>query len=263
MDLLNVSVFLVALCFGLAQYFFERHETPVTSGVSRWWTNGLLYFTDIAVVTIFAAAIAWLVQADNTKSLALLPVRDFSVPMQMAALLLVHGFVQYWVHRAGHQIPLLWSWHRIHHTDKELDATTGLRHHPFESILDYIAFLLPTLLLSPSPAAILSYFILTIAFAMFAHFPTHWLSAPIDQALSLIIVTPRLHQLHHSTWHKETDTNYGNVLVIWDRMFGTYHAVPDKLRADFALGLDEFPRIKAEDPFHLLISPFSGPEKQI
>jgi sterol desaturase/sphingolipid hydroxylase (fatty acid hydroxylase superfamily) len=260
MDTLHVALFVVALGFGLAQHLLDDDHAPITAGVPRWWTNGVLFAADTAIVTLFAAAIVWLTSADATAGVSLLAIGSWPVPAQIGLFLIVHSFMQYWIHRAGHRVPLLWSWHRIHHSDPALDATTGLRHHPFESVLDYVAFLLPTALLAPSAAAALGYFLLHIVFAMFTHFPPAFVPKRIDRALSLVINTPSLHQLHHSSWQKETDTNYGNVLMIWDRLFGTYLAAPETQRPGFALGLKEFPRQKAQDPFLLIVSPFMRPD---
>jgi sterol desaturase/sphingolipid hydroxylase (fatty acid hydroxylase superfamily) len=256
MDTLNAAVFVVAVCFGLAQHMFEDDHAPLSEGLPRWWTNGVLFAADTAIVSLFAAAIAWLTWVDSTTSTTHGPMGSLPVLAQMGVLLIGHGFVQYWLHRAGHRVPLLWTWHRIHHSDTRLDATTGLRHHPIESVLEYIAFLSLTVALAPTAAGVLGYFILNIAFAMFTHSPPAWLPARLDRALASMIMTPRLHQLHHSRWRKETDTNYGNILVVWDRLFGTYLAAPDSVRPGFALGLDEFPQKTAQDPFLQMASPF-------
>jgi sterol desaturase/sphingolipid hydroxylase (fatty acid hydroxylase superfamily) len=263
MDTLNIIVFVVALAFGLAQHLLDRDPAPLaTNNAPRWWTNGLLFVADTACVTVFAAALTWLTTLNASSTVAPFPITALPVLVQVGLMLAMHSFVQYWVHRGGHKIPLLWGWHRIHHTDQHLDATTGLRHHPFESMLDYVAFLLPTLLLAPSAAGVLGYFVLTIAFAMFTHFPPSWLPAWLDRAMAYVFMTPRLHQLHHSTWQPETDTNYGNVLNIWDRLFGTFLAAPEMLRQGFALGLEEFPKAKAQDPFLLLASPFLAADQR-
>jgi sterol desaturase/sphingolipid hydroxylase (fatty acid hydroxylase superfamily) len=256
MDWLNISVFVVALCFGLGQHVLDHDRAPIANSAPRWWTNGVLFATDTACVTIFAATLAWLTRIDPEAVLSPFALRDMPVLAQAALLLLIHSLVQYWVHRASHELPLLWRLHRVHHTDLQLDATTGLRHHPFESMLDYLGFLLVTLLLAPEAAAVLGYFLVSIAFALFTHFPVHWLPVQLDNALSTVIMTPRLHRLHHSAWHKETDTNYGNVLTFWDRLFGTYLPAPATDRAGFAIGLAEFPAHKAQDPFVMMASPF-------
>lgn len=260
MDTIHIAVFVVALCFGLAQHLLDHDRAPVTAGAQRWWTNGVLFTADIALVSVFAAAITWLTRVDTSTLIAPAPIGGLPVLSQMGALLIVSGFVQYWVHRASHQVPLLWGWHRIHHADTRLDATTGLRHHPFESMLDYGSFLVVTLALAPSAAGVLGYFILTVAFAMFTHFPPAWLPERLDRALSWLIVTPRLHQLHHSNWQRETDTNFGTLLIIWDRLFGTFLAAPSTPRTGFTLGLEEFPERKSQDPFLQLASPFMAPD---
>ncbi len=257
MEMIHLAVFAIALGFGLAQHLLEDDRQPIAStGVPRWWSNSVLFAAETATVTLFAAAVTWLTRMDAPALIAPAPIASLPVAAQMAILLALHSLVQYWVHRSGHKVPFLWNWHRIHHTDTRLDATTGLRHHPFESLLDYAAFLMPTLLLGPSAGGVLAYFILTIGFAMFTHFPPAWLPARLDHALSHVIMTPRLHQLHHSTHQPETDTNYGNVLVIWDRLFGTYLPARATPRPGFRLGLDEVPAPRAQDPFLMLAAPF-------
>jgi sterol desaturase/sphingolipid hydroxylase (fatty acid hydroxylase superfamily) len=260
MDTLHIALFVVALGFGIAQHLLDDDNAPITAGVPRWWANGLLFAAETASVTLFAAAIVWLTSANATPAISPFAIGGWPVLTQIGLFLFVHSFMQYWIHRAGHRVPLLWSWHRIHHSDPALDATTGFRHHPFESMMDYGAFLLPTLLLAPSAAAVLSYFLLHIFFAMFTHLPPKWVPQRIDRALSVAVNTPSLHQLHHSSLQIETDTNYGNVLMIWDRLFGTYLAAPSTPRPGFTLGLDEFPQQKAQDPFLLLASPFLSPD---
>jgi sterol desaturase/sphingolipid hydroxylase (fatty acid hydroxylase superfamily) len=260
MDLLNFAVFAVALTIGLLQHLLDRGNATTALAAQRWWANTVLFAAHTAAVTLFAAAIAWLTRADATPTQGVLSIGTLPIAVQIPLFLLAQSFVQYWLHRAGHQMAVLWSLHRIHHTDTTLDATTGLRHHPFESMVDYIPALGLTLILTPSAAGILGFFLLGFAFALFTHINPAWVPARLDRALSSVIMTPRLHQLHHSTWQPETDTNYGNILVIWDRIFGTYLPAPDTPRAGFALGLDTFPAQKAQDPFLLIASPFLGPD---
>jgi sterol desaturase/sphingolipid hydroxylase (fatty acid hydroxylase superfamily) len=256
MDLFNIAVFAVALTIGLLQHAFDMDHGPAPQAAQRWWTNGVLFVAHTAAVTVFAAAVTWLTRADLTAAPGILGTGALPVPAQIMLLLLAQSFVQYWLHRFGHQWPVLWRLHRIHHTDTTLDATTGLRQHPFESVVDYIPFLGLALVLSPSAAAVLGFFLLTFVFAIFTHITPALVPERLDRALSAIIMTPRLHQLHHSTWQPETDTNFGNVLVIWDRLFGTFLAAKQTPRAGFATGLDEVPAPQARDPFLLLALPF-------
>ncbi|MFM2390644.1 MAG: hypothetical protein RLZZ437_2199, partial [Pseudomonadota bacterium] len=205
---------------------------------------------------IFAGATGWALHMDEASRQGVLAISALPVVLQVGCLLLLHSLMQYWLHRAGHQWAVLWRLHRIHHTDTMLDATTGLRHHPLESVVEYIPLLCLILILTPSAAGVLGFLALNIAFALFTHMNPACLPARLDRALAHFIMTPRLHRLHHSTWQPETDTNYGNILVIWDRLFGTFLAAPDNVRAGFLLGLDSFPAQQAQDPFALIASAF-------
>jgi sterol desaturase/sphingolipid hydroxylase (fatty acid hydroxylase superfamily) len=185
-----------------------------------------------------------------------LHIGEAAVIVQMAALLAMHSFLQYWVHRAGHQIPILWALHRIHHSDTTLDATTALRHHPLESIIDYAAIAVPILVFAPSAQGLLAYMLFLIGFSFFVHMDPALLPERLDRALARVVMTPRLHRLHHSTYQPETDTNYTNVLVIWDRLFGTFLAPTPHPRAGFRLGLDAVSPKAARDPFLQMAEPF-------
>jgi sterol desaturase/sphingolipid hydroxylase (fatty acid hydroxylase superfamily) len=253
MDLIHLAILATALAFGLIQHLLARDGR---NPARRWWTNALLYATDIAVITLFAASVAWLTRPGAAALLPAVAITALPVLAQMAILLILHGVLQYGLHRCSHQIPRLWSWHRVHHSDPQLDATTGLRHHPFESLLDYLAFLLPVALIAPSAAGWLGYFLLNIAFALLTHMPPDLLPRKLERVLSRVVMTPGLHHLHHSDWQPETDSNYGTILVIWDQLFGTYRPLPATPRPGFALGLVEVPAPQAQDPFLMLAAPF-------
>jgi sterol desaturase/sphingolipid hydroxylase (fatty acid hydroxylase superfamily) len=254
MDILNFGIFGAALILGITQHLFDR--TSVNMALRRWWTNGLLFAVDTASVSLFAMAVGWIARSGAPPFVAITSTANLPYIAQLGILLLCHSFLQYWTHRLGHFVPLLWSWHRVHHTDTALDATTGLRHHPFEGLLNYPIFFLPLIILSPSASVMLAYILVSTFFALFTHMSPDWLPPRIDNILAKIVMTPRLHQLHHSTWQPETDTNYGNVLVIWDQLFGTYRRALPTPRHGFALGLEEVPAHKAQDPLLMIVSPF-------
>lgn len=261
MDVLNIAVFIVALCMGLAQHLLDRggHVAMPDAG-KRWWTNGVLYTADVASLTLYAAAISWLTRPGAAQGA--LGIGAQSITQQIAVLLVVQSLMSYWLHRWGHSLPAFWRLHRVHHADTTLDATTGLRTHPLEGVVVYTPILILTLFLTPSAEAVLGTFVISFGFNMFTHIDPGWVPARLDRALSHVIMTPRLHQLHHSTWQPETDTNFGNILVIWDKMFGTFLPAPHTPRAGFAVGLNEFPVQAAQDPFLQLASPFLAADQR-
>jgi sterol desaturase/sphingolipid hydroxylase (fatty acid hydroxylase superfamily) len=253
---LNAAVFFAALIAGLLQQWLVRdHDLKGASAVQRWWTNGVLYAACTATVTLAAAALAWLTSSAAHGPAGPVSIGQLPLAAQIALLLIVHSFVQYWQHRAMHQVPALWALHRVHHADTTLDATSGLRHHPVEAIISYLVLIGTAALLRPSAEGVLGYILLSMAFAMFTHMSPGLLPALMDRALSRLLVTPRLHQLHHSNRQPETDSNYGEVLIVWDRLFATCLDTPVVPRAGFAVGLEEFPPALAQDPIRQLASP--------
>lgn len=136
-------------------------------------------------------------------------------------------FVFYWTHRLFHAVKPLWRMHRIHHADRALDLSTALRHHPLETLLTAPLHYGVVLALGlPVWAALLTDFIL-FAGSLFKHLDIA-LPRPVDRALGWIFATPQLHRYHHSERVAETDSNFGNTLIVWDRLFGTFHpATPE------------------------------------
>jgi sterol desaturase/sphingolipid hydroxylase (fatty acid hydroxylase superfamily) len=156
-------------------------------------------------------------------------------------------------HITEHKIPFLWRFHVVHHADNNVDVTTGLRHHPIESVLRGIFFFLGIFVSgSPMYAVMIFQTILVLATA-FTHANINmplWL----DKTLSYIFVSPNMHKVHHHWKQPFTDSNYGAVLSIWDRLFRTFKKLPPK---DIRYGLDRYyPNEKDEDFGHLMKSPF-------
>ncbi len=153
--------------------------------------------------------------------------------------LLILDFINYFRHMALHRIPLLWRFHRTHHTDLDVDFSTALRFHPFEMFITLaVTFTAIVIFGIPAYVMILSA-LLTISSGFFTH-GNIAIPETLERALRSIVVTPDMHRVHHSTDVRETDSNYGVVFPWWDRMFGTYVAQPRKGHDGMQLGLAEF-----------------------
>ncbi|CAN5161455.1 sterol desaturase family protein [soil metagenome] len=150
--------------------------------------------------------------------------------------LIVLDFAIYWQHRAFHAVPLLWRAHRVHHTDLGFDVSLGLRFHPLEILPSAFYKICVVVALGASPLAAGAYELVLLAMSLFTHadvaLPRRW-----DAALRWLIVTPDWHRVHHSIDRAETDSNYGNWLSVWDRVFGTYIAQPRDGHAGMRIGL--------------------------
>lgn len=160
-------------------------------------------------------------------------------------------------HRANHRFPFLWRFHKAHHSDVEMDATTSLRFHPGELIFSGLIKALWILIWGPTVVAWFLFEALVSLSAQFHHsnidFPDR-----VERLLSLCIVTPRYHAAHHAVDRHWGDANFSTILSIWDRLFGTYSRPADggaTTRAPNALGLPEG-REAAYSPLALLSEPF-------
>lgn len=172
----------------------------------------------------------------------------------IVTLVLLDGAI-YAQHVVFHKVPVLWRMHRVHHTDPAFDVTTALRFHPIEILLSLlIKAVLAIVLGAPGEAAIVFEVVLSAA-AIFSHANLR-LPQAIDGILRLIIVTPDMHRIHHSVIHRETDSNFGFNLSIWDRLFGTYRANPADGHTDMTIGLGGFPGDEALQLWDLLKQPF-------
>ena len=162
-------------------------------------------------------------------------------------------FSSWWVHWVMHRQPLLWRFHLIHHSDTKVDVTTGLRHHPGDSLLRGLFFILFIFISGAPMYAVMIYQTLVVAFTAFTHANIS-LPGIIDKWLSYVLVSPNMHKVHHHRLQPYTDTNYGAVLSIWDRLLGTFSQLPVQ---DIQYGIDRYyPAEKDEELGTLLKKPF-------
>jgi len=162
-------------------------------------------------------------------------------------------FAGWLAHITEHKVFFLWRFHVVHHADNNVDVTTGLRHHPIESVVRGIFFFMG-IFASGSPIyGVMIYQTLLILSAAFSHAN---ISLPkwLDNTLSYVFVSPNMHKVHHHWKQPYTDSNYGAVLSVWDRLFGTFKKLDSK---EIRYGLDRYyPNEKDEDFLTLLRKPF-------
>jgi sterol desaturase/sphingolipid hydroxylase (fatty acid hydroxylase superfamily) len=162
-------------------------------------------------------------------------------------------FSSWWVHWVMHRQPLLWRFHLIHHSDSKVDVTTGLRHHPGDSLLRGVFFILFIFISGAPMYAVMIYQTLVVAFTAFTHANIS-LPVAIDKWLSYLLISPNMHKVHHHRLQPYTDSNYGAIFSIWDRLLGTFSHLPMQ---DIRYGIDRYyPAEKDEDLGTLLKKPF-------
>jgi sterol desaturase/sphingolipid hydroxylase (fatty acid hydroxylase superfamily) len=136
-------------------------------------------------------------------------------------------------------VPALWRLHRMHHADLDFDVTTGLRFHPVEILLSMAIKLMVVVALGAPAVAVLVFEVLLNATSMFNHANLR-LPAWLDRTLRLVLVTPDMHRVHHSVVPRETNSNFGFNLALWDRLFGTYRAQPAAGHEAMTIGIEQF-----------------------
>ncbi len=228
------------LAGGLVFFWMIESIIPLfTFQYRRFKHAGLnLFFTATTIVINFVFAFAITLTADwaNRQHFGLLHLVNLPLWLFILLGLMILDLISaYWIHYIQHQVKWMWKFHLVHHTDTWVDTTTANRHHPGESVFR-AAFTLLAVFVSGSPAwLVLLYQTLSAALSQFNHanirFPK-WL----DTAIGWIIVSPDMHKVHHHYTQPLTDSNYGNIFSIWDRLFGTYIKVPDA--RDLKYGID-------------------------
>lgn len=177
---------------------------------------------------------------------------------ELGLALLVLDMAIYFQHRLFHIVPAFWRLHRVHHADTDFDVTTALRFHPLEIALSMLIKLAVIAALGASPLAVLTFEIVLNAAAMFNH-GNVTLPGWLERPLRLLIVTPDMHRIHHSTLLHEANSNYGFNLSCWDRLFASHTPAPSRPQATMPIGLNQLRSRREAWLDRLLIQPFTNP----
>ncbi|KAB7613293.1 sterol desaturase family protein [Amylibacter sp. SFDW26] len=207
---------------------------------ARWFTNISITVIDTLTVRLMAVLLPVLAVAAaadaSAKGWGILGAVNWPNWLEILIAILVLDFVIWAQHLITHKVPLLWRLHRVHHADVDIDVTTAIRFHPIEIAISMLIKIGAVYILGPTALAVILFEIILNGAAMFNHANIK-LPLTVDKYLRLILVTPDMHRVHHSVHRHEHDSNYGFSLSIWDRMFGTYIAQPEKSHDDMTIGL--------------------------
>jgi sterol desaturase/sphingolipid hydroxylase (fatty acid hydroxylase superfamily) len=178
------------------------------------------------------------------------------LPTILLTILIVDFFGGWLVHLIEHKIKFLWRFHVVHHADNNVDVTTGLRHHPVESVVRGLFFFIGIAVSGAPMYAVMIYQTVLVFLTAFEHANIR-LPRRIDAVLSYILVSPNMHKVHHHWKQPFTDSNYGAIFSIWDRLLGTFMRLDPK---EIRYGIDrDYPNEKDEDFIMLLKKPFQEP----
>lgn len=260
MDLLNqlLGIDPNYIVIGLIAFFFSLEQIMLTpfsfnNRVYHLFQNLLfqiiLVILNIFFVTFQVFSIEWL----NENSIGLLYLITLPVGVKLCISVALYDLTAYWIHRGTHKIPLLWRFHRVHHSDTTMDASTVFRFHPIELILVFgTGNIITAALFGTDVFSMALYYFLLYLFFFFEHANLNY-PKWLNSTLGLIFVMPDHHRVHHQQEQFYTDSNYADILIIWDRLFGTFKMMPlEKMK----YGLLEFDTEEKQSFLYLIKSPF-------
>ena len=238
--IIRLAVFAFVFVTMLLWELLAPRRALSVSRALRWTSNlGLLALNTIVLRLMFPAAAVGIGYSVGQRGWGLFNLVDLPFWFEVPAAVLLLDLAIYLQHRLVHQVPLLWRLHRVHHADLDFDLTTGSRFHTIEIIVSMLIKWLVILLLGPALIAVLVFEVLLNGMAIFNHANVS-LPRAIDRMVRYLLVTPDMHRVHHSTLVRETNSNYGFNLSIWDRVFKTYIDQPEKGHQEMTIGLAEF-----------------------
>lgn len=255
---------LILLVSGMLLLWIIEGAIPLLSLQYRKnkWRHASVNFSftiiHLIIHTGFAVFIILLSDMSKTAGFGLVHWFNASVLWTIIISFLVLDFFGGWlVHIVEHKTRVLWRFHVVHHSDNNVDVTTGLRHHPIESVLRGIFFLMGVLVSGAPMYAVMIFQTMLVLSTQFTHANIR-LPEWIDRPLSFVFVSPNMHKVHHHWKQPYTDSNYGAVLSIWDRLLGTYRQL-DHTRIKY--GLDRYyPNEQDENLGMLMKKPFGKME---
>ena len=206
----------------------------------RWITNLAVIVIDSVALRLLSLVVPALAAGAALHAQALgwglFNALDWPTWVEIALAILILDFAIWAQHLISHKVPVFWRFHRMHHADRDIDVTTALRFHPVEILASMGLKIGLVYLLGPAALAVILFEIILNGTAMFNHANMR-LPLGLDRALRLVLVTPDMHRVHHSDRRSEHDSNYGFALSVWDRIFGTYIAQPEKGHDGMTIGL--------------------------
>jgi sterol desaturase/sphingolipid hydroxylase (fatty acid hydroxylase superfamily) len=250
--LTNVTIILTIMAIG------ALIETALPMFVARPWARGRrganLGLTALSFVSNWLLASVAATAALTLRPTGLLARLGWPMWLDIVVGIVVLDFsVGYASHRTMHAWPAMWRFHRVHHSDAFVDVTTTYRTHPVETGWRFLFAIVPVWLLGIPAQAVIIQRLLQAINGVIEHGNIR-LWPPLDRVLSLVWVTPNVHKIHHSRKVSETNSNYANLLTIYDRLLGTY--TPSARAESVVYGLDNAEAMSTASCPGLVTMPF-------
>jgi len=222
----------------------------------RWFANLSLVVIDTAVVRYLLPVLpVGLALMAHERGSGILNIIMLPAWIKIILTVVALDFVIYLQHMLFHFLPILWRVHRMHHTDLDIDVTTGNRFHPVEIVISVGIKLAAVALIGPPVIAVVIFEVALNATSQFNH-GNILIPESVDRWLRFVVVTPDMHRVHHSVTPRETNSNFGFNFPWWDRLCGTYRPLPELGHACMNIGLKEFRDSTKLTLLKLLLQPF-------
>jgi sterol desaturase/sphingolipid hydroxylase (fatty acid hydroxylase superfamily) len=254
--LIRLSAFAGMLLVMAAWEMLAPRRAQPIGRVTRWPSNlGIVALDTLLVRIMFPTAAVGLAIIAEQRGWGLLHALPVPTWLAIIVAVIVLDLAIYLQHVLFHAVPLFWRMHRMHHADLEFDVTTGVRFHPFEILLSMGIKMAVVAALGPPAVAVIVFEVLLNATSMFSHGNVR-LNPRLDRVLRWLVVTPDMHRVHHSILPHETNSNFGFNLSWWDRLFGTYRAVPAQGHEAMTIGIKQFRDARELRLDRMLVQPF-------
>ena len=253
------------LISGLSFFWILENKVSLFRFKYNKWKHAIpnLFFTLTTIIINFLLAFLLLNISDIVASnkfglLNWLPILPIWINVFLGILFLdlIGAYLPHWLE---HKIKPLWMIHLVHHSDHHVDTTTANRHHPLESLIRFTFTLIGVLITGANIGIVMLYQSISLISTQFNHANIK-LPKRVDLFLSYFFVSPDMHKTHHHYRLPFTDSNFGNIFSIWDRLFGTYKAFS---REKLIYGVDVFFDENANGKIDTLIKqpfqPYSKP----
>ena len=249
-------VFIVAF---MSVFWYLEGAFPLVHHQYQKWkharVNLILATTSLLINFGFGFIIAAVIVWTESNTFGLLYMLELPLWVEaLLGLILLDLIAQYTIHYLLHKVKFMWKFHMVHHSDTKVDVTTGTRHHPGDYLFREV-FSLIAMVVGGIPFGVyMLYRIMAVLMTYWTHSNLS-LPASVDRILSFVFITPHMHKFHHHFERPWTDSNYGNIFSVWDRVFGTFvYDNPRKIE----YGLDVLEDKHADNLIYQLKVPFDN-----
>jgi sterol desaturase/sphingolipid hydroxylase (fatty acid hydroxylase superfamily) len=242
------------LAVGLYEFWRPRRRREFPALRRRFGNIGF-WILNLFLAALLLPSAAFVRPQIEAMGLALpsWPIADAGLSFATGFLLL--DLMRYLVHRCEHAVPLFWRFHALHHSDPDVDVTTAVRHHPIEDVPLSALYWLAVLVLDVPAAVVISYGLAVFVTAAVQHGNIR-LPEWVERWLQPVLVTVDMHRVHHSVVFDQANSNYGAVLSVWDRFFGTYTSLSRAQHDKIVFGVRELPRRDCLKPARMILTPW-------